>query len=142
MRCDEVMSREVQSVRQRDTVLAAAKLMRHANVGFLPVSDDDGRVVGALTDRDIVVRLAADGRDWHTPIGDIMTTELVSCRPHDGLEIAEQLMRAHHTARVVCVDDDGRARGVVSLSDVARNDDPIVVAETLGEIVTREPSPR
>jgi CBS domain-containing protein len=142
MRCDEVMSREVQSVRQRDTVLAAAKLMRHANVGFLAVSDDDGKIVGALTDRDIVVRLAAEGRDWHTIIGDVMTDKVVSCRPQDPLETAERLMRAHHTARVVCVDDDGRARGVVSLSDVARNDDPTVVVETLCEVATREPPPR
>jgi len=142
MRCDQVMSREVQSVRQRDTVLAAAKLMRHANIGFLPVSDDSGRVIGALTDRDIVVRLAADGRDWHTLISDVMTTEVVSCRPQDPLETAEELMRSHHTARVICVDDDGHAQGVVSLSDVARNDDPSTVAETLSEIVTREPPPR
>lgn len=138
MRCDEVMTREVQSVRQRDTVLAAAKLMRHANVGFLPVSDDDGRIVGALTDRDIVVRLAADGRDWHTLIGDVMTVEVVSCHPADPLETAERLMRVHATARVVCVDEDGRARGIVSVSDVARNESPAVAIETLREVVTRQ----
>ena len=92
MRCEELMSREVRSVRQRDTVLAAAKLMRQTEVGFLPVTDDQGRMVGALTDRDIVVRLAADSRDWHTLISEVMTKEIVSCLPEDSLETAEELM--------------------------------------------------
>jgi len=139
MLCEQVMSTAVQSVRAHDTALAAAKLMRSADVGFLPVCDDAGKVIGVLTDRDLVVRLGAEGNNWHTRVADLMTPEVISCRPEDALAVAEELMCVHHTSRVVCVDDAGRARGVISLADVVRNDDAMATAHTLREVITREP---
>lgn len=140
MRCDEVMSADVQSIRERDTALAAAKLMRHANVGFLPVCDDEGKVVGAITDRDLVVRLGAESGSWHTPMSRLMSKNVVTCRPDDDLTVIEEMMCTYRTSRIVCIDERGRPRGVVSLADVARHETWQNTAHTLREIITREPA--
>lgn len=139
MLCEQIMSTAVQSIRAQDTALAAAKLMRTADVGFLPVCDYDGKVIGALTDRDLVVRLGAEGNSWHTRVADLMTPEVISCRPDDDLAVVEAMMCSHHTGRVICVDEDGRPVGIVSLADLARHEDAYVTVHTLRELVTREP---
>ena len=139
MLCEQIMSTAVQSIRAHDTALAAAKLMRTADVGFLPVLDYDGKVIGALTDRDLVVRLGAEGSSWHTRVADLMTTDVISCRPDDDLASIEEMMCVHHTSRVVCVDDEARPVGVISLADIARHEDAYATAHTLRELVTREP---
>ncbi len=66
MRCEELMKRDVVSVSAEDTVQEAARLMREENVGFVPVCDAQHKVVGMLTDRDIVVRAVAEGLDVRT----------------------------------------------------------------------------
>lgn len=139
MLCQDVMSSDVQSIRQHDTALAAAKLMRHANVGFLVVCDDEGKAVGVVTDRDIVVRLAADDKPMHSRISDVMTHDIVSCRADDDLVIPEELMSVHHTSRVLVLDDGQKPLGVISLSDIARREEGRAVAHTMREVVTREP---
>ena len=67
--------------------------MREDNIGFLPVCDQLGKVLGTLTDRDIAIRVVADGRLPTTMVEDVMTSEVVACSPKDTLEKAEALAR-------------------------------------------------
>src|SRR5438094_69530 len=120
MRCEEIMKSDVECVSAIDHVQAAARKMRDAGVGFLPVCDRDRKVLGTLTDRDIAIRLVAEDLAPDTAVQTIMTKEAVSCRPSDALEEATRLMREHHKSRILCCDDDGRLLGVISLSDIAQ----------------------
>ena len=80
------MKTEVQTVGPDDTVQWASEKMTWADVGFLPVCDADRRVIGVITDRDIVVRVVAKGiSPENARVGDCMTCEVVMCRPTDDL---------------------------------------------------------
>jgi CBS domain-containing protein len=113
--------------------------MRDANVGFLPVCNDAGQVVGVMTDRDIAVRVDAEGRSASTcPVGDVMTRETICCRATDDLGRAEDLMAEHKKSRVLVTDEDGVLEGVVSLSDVAQFEGPRRAAATIRTVTSRE----
>jgi CBS domain-containing protein len=95
--------------------------------------------VGTITDRDIVVRIAADGATTlDTPLDKIMSKSVVSCSPKDQLDRAEQLMEKSRKARIVCADDQGKPVGVISLSDIAQHEDGTRVAKLLREVTRRE----
>jgi CBS domain-containing protein len=139
MRCDEAMSEDVRSAEPNETVRAAAIRMRDENIGFLPVCDADGRVLGTLTDRDIATRVAAAGLSAaDCLVGDVMTPEVVFVQRDADLTEAEQLMGREKKARIIVVDEAGRMCGVISLSDLATFDEPRRVGETLRERSTRE----
>lgn len=139
MRCEELMSRDVRYLDPTETVKGAAIRMRDENIGFLPVCATDGRVLGTLTDRDIVVRVDAAGLSAdRCLVGDVMTAEVVFVRREDDVTRAEQLMAEQKKARIIVVDDDGRMCGVVSLSDVAAFDEPSRAGETMREVSGRE----
>jgi CBS domain-containing protein len=138
MRCDEIMKRNVECVSPRDTVQAAAKRMRTENVGFLPVCDDTKKVLGTITDRDLTIRVLADARAATTPINDILTQEVIACRPEDNLRRAEELMSRHHKSRIMCIDASGRLVGVISLSDIALRESGMRASQTLRNVSQRE----
>ena len=92
MRCQEIMKREIECIDPAQSVQEAGRRMRDANVGFLPVCNSKGKVLGAITDRDIAIRIVAEGRPLTTAAADVMTREVVACRPDDDVTDAEQLM--------------------------------------------------
>ena len=121
MRCDEIMKRGVRTLRPADPVQRAAELMRDLGIGFLPVCDEDGRVLGTLTDRDITIRVTADARDpTIVEAAEAMTREVIACRPEDDIERARGLMMQHRKSRLLITDERGRLAGVLSLADIAR----------------------
>jgi|GEM_PF-796996 len=125
MLCAELMKRDVEVCFDTSLVTDAAVAMRDRDVGFLPVCDATGTVLGTLTDRDVVVRgLATHRSPDATFVGDIMTRELVSCRPEDELSVAEDLMIRFQRSRIVCTDASRRIAGVISLSDIADKEQP------------------
>ena len=139
MLCDELMTREVISLRPGDRVDAAARRMRDENVGFAPVCGDDGRPLGAVTDRDIALRVCADDRRaGRTHVEEIMTRELLTCRAGDDVDRAEELMAARRKTRILVLDDEGRVVGVVSLSDVAAYADAARALVTIRRVLARE----
>jgi CBS domain-containing protein len=140
MRCDEIMKRQVEQVAPNDTVQTAARRMRDHNVGFLPVCEESGKVVGTLTDRDIVVRSVADGQE-NARVADVMTHAVVACGPRDDVREAERLMGQHHKSRIMVVDDSGILVGIISLSDVAQHESGARAARTMREITDREARP-
>ena len=138
MRCESIMSKRLYTLAETSSTLDAAKLMRDFDIGFIPITNSQGKVVGTLTDRDIVVRLAAGNGSLAAPIRQHMTSDVVACKPSDDILKAENLMRQRRKSRIVCVDDQGLPVGVVSLSDIAQHDDASNVGQTLREITRRE----
>jgi CBS domain-containing protein len=103
---------------QRSTPLqGAARLMRDEDVGSLPIVEGE-RLVGVLTDRDIVVRAVGDGRIDVTA-GEIASTELVTVDPEQPLSEAARLMAEHQVRRLPVCEEDGRLVGVLAQADVA-----------------------
>jgi CBS domain-containing protein len=138
MKCQDVMKGTVHCAQREDTVQSAATTMRDKQIGFLPVCDGD-QVVGALTDRDITIRLATTNRSASdAKVREIMTEEVVCCRPEDDLAEAERLMATRQKSRIVVTDENGTLRGVISLSDVAARDTATRAAVTLKNVATRE----
>jgi CBS domain-containing protein len=136
--CQTLMKSEVECFRTLDSVQEIARRMRDVNVGFVPICDADGRPLGTLTDRDIAIRVCAEGRAAAgVRAGEVMTRETVTCRESDDVERAEKLMAEHHKSRVMVVNDEGRLVGVISLSDVAEQDERRAV-ETLRRVAERE----
>jgi CBS domain-containing protein len=138
MRCEQVMKRDVEFVTGGDTVQTAAKKMRSANVGFLPVCDaSTKKVIGTITDRDLAIRILADAKAASTAISDVMTRDVVSCRPADDLTRAHELMSSRKKSRMIVTDEREILVGVISLSDVAKHDVGRA-AETLKQVAGRE----
>jgi CBS domain-containing protein len=138
MRCEEVMKKDVQCVSPQDMVQAAARRMRDENVGFLPVCDRSRKVLGVVTDRDLAIRILAEGKSASTRVEEVMSREVVACHPEDDLRRAEELMMTNHVSRMICVDGDGRRVGVISLSDIAQQEDAGHAARTMRGVSERE----
>jgi CBS domain-containing protein len=117
-----------------DSVIEIARIMETRDIGVVPIveSQDTRRVIGVLTDRDIVLRVVAQGRDPNEVISvrDIMTNEVVSCSPDADVLHVEELMKAHQIRRVLVIDDDGSVVGIVSMADVARHSNETQLGDT------------
>jgi CBS domain-containing protein len=139
MQCQDVMKSEIETFREPDPVLAIARRMREVNIGFVPICDPDGHPVGALTDRDIALRVCGEDRlASETRAGAVMTREIITCRETDPIEAAEQLMARYRKSRMMIVDEDGRLVGVISLSDIVEEEDDRHAAETMRQVAERE----
>ena len=111
------------TVKTGDSIVQAAKLMKGEDSGIAPIVDGD-RLVGVITDRDIAVRVVAEGRDPQTTrVEQIASTNLITVDPQQNLDEALRLIRQHHVRRLPVVDEDGKLIGIVAESDVARRID-------------------
>lgn len=121
MKARDIMSTGVRSVRESETVLDAARRMAETQVGALPVCGENDRLRGMLTDRDIVVRVLAEGKDPRAVHAGELTDGTVVAVDADA--DASEILRtmAAHQVRRVAVLDDQRLVGVVSQADVARS---------------------
>lgn len=138
MHCRDLMRRPVEQVRSDQNAASAARAMREKNVGFLPVCDQTGRLVGVVTDRDLAVRVLGEERDANaTQVNQVMSTEVISCAADDDVARAEALMRQHQKSRIVVADDASRPIGVISLADIAQTDRS-GAADTLASVSARE----
>ncbi|HEX5041471.1 MAG TPA: CBS domain-containing protein [Candidatus Polarisedimenticolaceae bacterium] len=116
------MSRSVATVHPSDPVEHAARRMAHHDVGALPVAQGNGRLIGMITDRDLVVRLLARGRDpLRCRVEDAMTEDVYPVRMDEDLDRALDVMARHRVRRVPVVDDRDRIVGMLSQADVARH---------------------
>lgn len=138
MRCQEILTREIVFCKETDTVQIVALRMRDANVGFLPVCNQDGVTLGVVTDRDLALRACAVGLDpRHTPVTEVMTHQVLSCRLDDDLRHVEGLMANNRKSRILVQDLAGHPIGVISITDIARYD-RIFAAETMRRVSGRE----
>jgi CBS domain-containing protein len=119
MNIRDVMTSNPRTVSPEDTIQNAARIMRDEDTGVVPVVDN-GRPVGIVTDRDIVVRAVADGQ-LNRPVRDIVSGNVVTARPDMSTKEAVQLMSEHQIRRLPVVEND-RLVGIVSIGDLAVKD--------------------
>lgn len=139
----DIMTREVETVGPTSTVQEVAERMKAANIGSVPVCQDS-RLVGTITDRDITVRVTAEGRDPHsTMVQDVMSRAVVTVRPQQDVLEAEQLMHDHQVRRLPVVEQDGRLVGYVTTATIAKRDgDEKIVGKVLkGISQPQKPAP-
>lgn len=117
MNIREVMTPNPRSVSPNDTIQNAARIMRDEDTGAVPVVEN-GRAVGIVTDRDIVVRGIAEGGQLNRPVRDVLTERLVSATPDMSTREAAELMSEHQVRRLPVVEND-RLVGIVSIGDLA-----------------------
>jgi len=118
MRCKDAMVTMVFRCGEDEPAQKVARLMQEMRVGFLPVTNQAGHLVGVVTDRDLALRILAEGRSPETPIGSVMTLgNLLSCRPDDDLRDLERRMADDQKARAVVVEND-KVVGVISAMDI------------------------
>ena len=141
MLCRDVMNKSVVVCNEGDRVADCARLMRDRCIGFVPVVDGGGQVVGVLTDRDLALRVLAEDLSPETPVRAVMTRDVRICRPWDSLRAAERKMAAVRKSRLVVADEDGCCAGVISLSDIAQADTRALAGHLLYEITQREARP-
>jgi CBS domain-containing protein len=116
---NDVMTPTVRSVTLSQPLTEAAKVMKEADVGSLPVVDDDRRLIGILTDRDIVLRAVAERVDPQSvKAGDVASRDLVTVEPEEDLDEALRLMAEHQVRRLPVV-EDGRLVGMLAQADAA-----------------------
>ncbi len=137
MKCSDLMEKNVVTCREDESAYDCAKVMRDQNVGFVPIVDDGGKVIGTVTDRDLVVRFMADGKSGGATVGELMSRDVVWCSPDDDLVIAESKMETQHIARMLVCDGD-TVCGVISLSDIAQAEDAARTGELLKSVTQRE----
>jgi CBS domain-containing protein len=118
----EAMTSNPCSIDADKSVAYAAKMMRDEDVGIAPIVEGD-RLVGVLTDRDIAVRVVAEGRDPETKVTEVASRDVVTLDPQQDLDEALRLMARHQVRRLPVVEEDGRLVGVVAQADVAKEAD-------------------
>lgn len=133
MKVRDIMSRDVQVARPNDTLREVAGRMRAGDFGFMPVADGD-RLMGTVTDRDIVVRGLADGIGPDATVDGCMSTDVKCVREDDDLKSALESMGGSQIRRLPVVDKDERLVGVVSLGDLSTRVKEKYAGEALEEI--------
>jgi CBS domain-containing protein len=128
------MTSDPSSIDSDKSVAYAAKMMRDENVGLAPIVEGD-RLIGTVTDRDITIRVVAEGKDPETiKVKEIASTKLVTANPQQDLDDALRLMAQNQVRRLPVVEEDGRLVGVVAQADVARHADEAKTGELVEEI--------
>jgi CBS domain-containing protein len=134
MKIREIMTGDVRTVTAGTRIVEAAEIMRDRDTGALPVCEGD-RPIGMVTDRDITVRVVADGRDVNQcTVRDAMTDTVLQCHRDDDVEKAAELMRSHQVRRILVMGDQGRIQGIVSLGDIAESMDRHQSGEVLRDV--------
>jgi CBS domain-containing protein len=138
----DVMSNRPRCVSPDTPVSEAAELMESEDVGALPVLDGD-ELAGMITDRDIVIRAVARGKDPRgMPVREVSTREVVTVHSDDDLSEALKLMASHQVRRLPVVDDGNRLVGVLAQADVAQEAREKTVGEMVEEISKPPEGPR
>ena len=134
MKLKEIMTRDVEVIHPDDSLQTAAQKMRDRDVGFLPVCDGD-RLAGVVTDRDLIVRVIAEGMDPKAMIGrDLVTAPVIYGFEDQDVDEAARTMQENQIRRLVILNRDKRLVGVVSLGDLARNRPPDQSGEVLQSV--------
>jgi len=137
-KCNEVMTKNPVCCLPNDSVTKAAELMKSEDIGSIPVIENEQtqKLVGIVTDRDLALKIVAEGLDAKsTKLETVMTHNVVTCRADDDLQKALDAMAEHQLRRIPVVDNDNKIVGIIAQADVAtRVDQPEKTAEMVKEI--------
>jgi CBS domain-containing protein len=127
----DLMTSNPSTIEPDKTVADAAKLMRDEDAGLIPIVEGQ-KLAGTITDRDIAIRVVAEGKDpQSSTVRDVMTSRLVTIDPDQDLDEALRLMAEHQVRRLPVVEEDGRLVGIVAQADIAKHTSD----EQTGEVV-------
>lgn len=129
MNIESIMTRDVATIRPQQSLLEAAELMRSRDVGSLPVHEND-RLIGMITDRDIVVRGLTDNDIAGKTVRDVMSEAVMYCRASDSVESVATNMADLEMRRLPVVDGNKRLVGIVSLANMMHS--KRTAAQTMG----------
>jgi len=135
MKIRDIMSNSVIRINPEESVAVAARTLAHYNIGALPVCGSDGRLCGLVTDRDLVTRCVASGRNpANTPVRDVMTQHVIVARPDMDTGVAAHMMGREQIRRLPVM-ENGKLLGMVSLGDLAlREQSAIDAGDALTDI--------
>ena len=137
-KCHEVMTKNPVCCLPNEVVAKAAELMKTENIGSIPVIENEQtkKLVGIVTDRDLALKIVAEGLDAKsTKVDAVMTRKVVTCLAGDDLQKALDAMAEHQLRRIPVVDNDNKVIGIIAQADVAtRVDQPEKTAEMVKEI--------
>jgi len=121
MKVKDLMTSDVKSCREYNTLRTAAQVMWDYDIGCVPIVDHENRVIGMLTDRDVCMSAYLQGVPLTAAtVTSAMSKEVFSCPSDDDIASVERLMRERQVHRVPVVDAHGRLAGIISLNDIAR----------------------
>jgi CBS domain-containing protein len=127
----DLMTSNPSTIEPDKTVADAAKLMRDEDAGLIPIVEGQ-KLAGTITDRDIAIRVVAEGKDpQSSTVRDVMTSRLVTVDPDQDLDEALRLMAEHQVRRLPVVEEDGKIVGIVAQADIAKHTSD----EQTGEVV-------
>ncbi|MFL5969634.1 MAG: CBS domain-containing protein [Gaiellaceae bacterium] len=130
----DVMSSNPCTIDADKSVAYAAKMMRDEDVGLAPVVEGD-KLIGMLTDRDIAIRVVAEGKNpEQVKVAEVASKQLVTIDPQQDLDEALRIMAKHQVRRLPVVEEDGKLVGVVAQADVAREGDDTQTGKLVEEI--------
>lgn len=119
MKVKDLMTKDVASCKPHHSLGEVARLMARYDCGIVPVVDEQGRVLGVVTDRDIGLALSTMDRNASdVPAGEVRTDGAFTCSPEDGVDAALKTLKAKRVRRLPVVDADGRLQGLLSLNDL------------------------
>ncbi|KTD17608.1 CBS domain-containing protein [Legionella jordanis] len=136
MEVKEIMTPNPEYLLATSTIKEAAKKMRELDTGFLPIGDKrSDKLVGTITDRDIVISALADDKGLDTPVTSVMHKGVYYCYETDDIKEASKCMKDHQIRRLIVLNKDKKLAGIVSLGDIAVNcQENHLKGETLEEI--------
>ena len=137
-KCNEVMTKNPVCCLPNDMVAKVAQLMKSKDIGPVPIVENEQtkKLVGIVTDRDLALKIVAEGRDAKsTKTEEVMTRKVVTCRVEDDVQKALDAMSEHQLRRIPVVDNDNKIVGIIAQADVAtRVDQPAKTAEVVKDI--------
>jgi CBS domain-containing protein len=125
MKASEIMTPSPRTCTPQASVQEVARLMQDADTGVIPIVESEGsqRLVGLVTDRDLAIRVLAQGRGGDARVSEAMSAEVAGVRPDDDLKTVRRLMEERQVRRVPVCDEQGRCLGIISQADLALDDD-------------------
>jgi CBS domain-containing protein len=137
----EIMTTKLHTVRPDATIEEAAQIMAEQDIGWLPVVNHEHRLLGALTDRDLVLRALAKAKDVDTKVEQVMTMGVIAAQTDQSVEQVARLMQDNQIRRIAIVDQELKPVGVISLADLAqRTRDERVVYTTTDQVAAPPPT--
>lgn len=142
MKVKDIMTREVQTVSGSATVEEAGRLMLNHDIGSLPVTDRNGSVVGFMTDRDIAIKVVAQGLDPRkTRVQQVMTPHVEACVDDREVGDAAAIMEEKKVRRLLVLDESGKLEGILSIGDIACRTHDSKITEEIVERVSEHAAP-
>ena len=129
----DVMSSSPRTIEASTPLPDAARLMRDEDVGSLPIVEGD-RLVGVVTDRDLTIRVLAEGKGAETTVGEIASKDVVTVDPQQSPEEAARLMAEHQIRRLPVTEEDGKLIGILAQADVAQSGHDALTGEVVQQI--------